>query len=131
MIIRNNAAAALLKNNHEKAVEMLEYVINHGDSYHQFYALHNLLSLYFEAGDINNCNDTIVKIKANDDPLIQPFQSFFNDKFQTMLMLMKADLTFAEKENRLLSIMNERYPSPGYAYFKNLILYGGIERWFE
>jgi hypothetical protein len=131
MIIRNNAAAALLKNNHEKAIEMLEYVISHGDSYHQFYALHNLLSFYFEAGDVDNYNHTIIKIKASDDPLIQPFQSFFNDKFQIMLLLMKEELTFTEKENRLLYIMNERYPSPGYAYFKNLILYGGIERWFE
>ncbi|NMI07367.1 hypothetical protein HF638_25575 [Paenibacillus sp. SZ31] len=131
-IIKNNMAAAQLDIQRETALQSLDSIVNDPDHYHSFYAFHNILYLYFKERNLKLFDSFYKSDWQRKFPkLLKPYFKFFNNKFSAMRILLVQDLQFSEMVELLYNELNSKYPEKTYTHYKKLILFGGIERWFE
>lgn len=119
-IIENNWATAQLMfhQNEECGIEKLREILEKGNPYNKFYALHNLLAHYFTTSDSQNFEKVYSKIFI--PKLLKPDSTLFHRKFKWMKENMgKAAFTSFKKNSNDI---------PGY---NQLYLMSPIERWFE
>lgn len=119
-IILNNLAVAYLMDgeNANVGTELLNKNIENGNSYHCFFAVHNLLAYYYTKNDSTQFNSFYNKISI--PKLLLSDKTFFLSKLKWM------------KENMgRTSYEDFKYNTNIPQCYNQLYLWGTIERWFE
>lgn len=119
-IIINNLSTAYIKSGFNEAygVKQLSEVLEKGNPYNRFYALHNLLAYYYSKNNITKFDDMYNSIFI--PKLLRPDTTFFREKFSWM------------KGNMGKLEFNAFIKSPNViASYNNLYIMSSIERWFE
>ncbi len=121
LVIENNLYAACLiyGNFREQETERLMKIIEIGNPYNKFFAVHNLLSYYYQQKDKLNFNKIYDMVEI--PKLLKEDTTFFLTKFS----LMKKDLY----QQSLLE--KSAYSNSMSEIYKDLFLFSSIERWFE
>lgn len=104
--------------NEECGIEKLREILEKGNPYNKFYALHNLLAHYFMTNDSQNFEKVYSKIFI--PKLLKSDSTLFYRKFKWMKENMgKAGFTSFKKNSNDIPCYNQLY------------LMSPIERWFE
>ncbi len=130
-IVANNYVSALLVSKKIDKCELIEEIeqeiILQNDSYHTFYAHHNLLLLYYLISDIKKFERTLESIEV--PYLLRRYKSLFSEKFLFYQNSFYNKYSYEELDNKLQSLttVNEY----GYSLYMRPILWGLMERWFK
>lgn len=120
LIIENNLSVAYLKDNVyvDKGEKILIEILEKGNPYNRFLAIHNLISFYFTQNDVIKFNDIYSKIFI--PKLLLSDKTFFLNKFRWM------------KENIGQTTFKDfKHNSHVITCYNELYLMSSIERWFE
>lgn len=119
-IIENNLSTAYLMSgaNDNYAITQLMKVLENGNPYNSFFALHNLLAYYYSNNNTPKFNQIYNKISI--PKLLKNDTTFFYKKFKWMKDNMgKKDFSAFKKDANVIACYNQLY------------LMSSIERWFE
>lgn len=132
IIVQNNYAASIVnsaaKSRCTQAEKILIQIAEHTDTYHRFFALHNLLILYCLT---EQKEQFLSRKKSLQIPyLFRWYDDFFIAKFDLLQEHFDHCQTLSQIQ-KIVSSLNNRFPELDLAFYQLPILWGVIERWFE
>ena len=130
-IILNNYIAALIiadfEKNYANIIKCSEYILKSSDIYHQFFAMHNLLILYYLKDDYENFY--LYKEKIETPYLLRKYCSIFEYKWEFLEKNWRQYKSIKELQNAM------KFPEDlmmyGDSIYMSIILWGLLERWFK
>ena len=132
-IVCNNLLAAYIVDNvqaNHSIIEKLSETINDSedDPYHLFYMHQNMMVFYFLSGNYEGFSyeRSLCIIPG----LLSPYKTFFEGKADFLENNICNNWSIQHLQKQLTK-WGERYPEIKYSLYKNSILFGFIERWFE
>lgn len=132
-IVCNNLLAAYIEENSieniSKIKELSEDIYaNEKDPYHLFYMHQNMMIFYFLNGDFDAfiCECNLCSIPE----LLSTYSTFFTAKAKFLEDNINNNWNIQQLQKQLVK-WGERYPEKKYSLYKNPVLFGFIERWFE
>lgn len=130
-IILNNYVSALILNmclNQSKKIEQIsDKIINHQDSYHTFYALNNLLILYYLNQDFSKFQKVIEQLQV--PYLIRKHNDLFDKKINFLKETFFEYYSYQELCQKFKQFDNSKQYANG--LYSQPILWGLMERWFK
>lgn len=132
IIVQNNYAASIVnsaaKSRCSQAEKILIQIAECTDTYHRFFALHNLLILYC----LTEQKEKFLfrKSSLQIPYLLRWYDDFFIAKFDLIQEHFDNCRTLSQIQN-IVSPLNERFPELNLTFYQLPILWGVIERWFE
>lgn len=124
-IIKNNYYAAKIENkeNYVTLINLMQELIKNSNKFSQFYARNNLMYIYFKLNNLVAFEEERKKQFSNYPILLSNMKSFFEYKY---------DFIRTNWNNKNLVYINvpTRFSDIPKMYTR-LIMFGGIERWFE
>lgn len=132
-IIYNNLLAAYIAENsisNNSKIRDISKCINdtEKDLYHLFYMHQNMMIYYFLNGDADSF--TYERSLCNISGLLSPYSNFFKAKADFLEDNINKNWNIQQLQTQLVK-WGEKYPEKKYSLYKNSILFGFIERWFE
>ena len=132
-IVCNNLLAAYIVDNEKtnnSIIEMLSKDINDSedDPYHLFYMHQNMMVFYFLNGDYESFSHE--HSLCNIPGLLSPYNIFFEEKADFLKNNISNNWSIQDLQEQLIK-WGEKYPEIKYSLYKNSVLFGFIERWFE
>ncbi|MBE5948388.1 MAG: hypothetical protein E7261_05085 [Lachnospiraceae bacterium] len=132
-IICNNLLAAYIEedriSNEDKLKELFEYIHNtEEDIYHLFYMHQNMIIYHFLNGDYDSF--MYESSLCNIPGLLLPYSTFFSGRTEFLKENICNNWDMKQLKKHLL-IWGNIYPEEKYSLYKNPLLFGFVERWFE
>lgn len=132
-IVCNNLLAAYIVDNEKTNISIIEKLskdINDSeeDPYHLFYMHQNMMVFYFLSGDHESFSHE--RSLCNIPGLLSPYNTFFESKGDFLEDNISNNWSIQHLQKQLTK-WGERYPEIKYSLYKNSVLFGFIERWFE
>ncbi|KAF5039540.1 hypothetical protein [Oscillibacter sp.] len=133
VIVQNNYAAALIwsapKTCAPTARQILKRIIQaQEDEYHNFFAIHNMLILCCLTADIDNFHRWYLSLRV--PYLLRSYDDYFITKFKILSENFHDCGSLQQIETALLPL-KERFSELDSNFYRNSVLWGVIERWFE
>lgn len=129
-IVINNYISALIVNESLTQTAWIEQaiqkIIAHQDNYHTFFALHNLLILYYLNQDFENFKAILPQIQV--PYLLRYNRPLVEDKLKFLEQHFDNHYTYNELEKNLNILNNSQY---GVKMFISPVIWGMMERWFK
>ena len=132
-IIKNNQIAhdILLGNkNLEKNIKLINEIEQSQDCFHIFFLQYNLLTHAYINKNIDLFDELYQKIKV--PTLLKDYKDYFADRLNKLNSLKEKKIfmnTHALKKE--FELIDERYETLRIGHFKEIVLFGLIERWYE
>lgn len=132
IIVQNNYAASIVnsaaRSRYSQAEKILIQIAEQADTYHRFFALHNLLILYCLTGEEEKFLSR--KSSLQIPYLLRWYDAFFIAKFDLIQEHFDYCKTLSQIQETI-SPLNDRFPELNLTFYQLPILWGVIERWFE